>query len=166
MELKTRLRLNRTWKVSIIYTWVVKTLHSVLSSFVLSLVLVLPSLYLPSTVPWLRCFLFFNAANRRLRSVLDSAKRARCGGPTALSYPSSIVKKRRSSLSSIAWLCQCTWCMSSSACTWAQIDIPERDRHVCALQLDHSRSCQAFRFAHYKMTRSLFKQLTIFSVCY
>ena len=51
-----------------------------------------------------------NAANRRLRSVLDSAKRAHCGGPTALSYPSSIVKKRRSSLSSIAytWLCQCT----------------------------------------------------------
>ena len=35
--------LNRTWKVSIIYTWLVKTLHSVLSFFALSLVLVLPS---------------------------------------------------------------------------------------------------------------------------
>ena len=73
-------------KVSIIYT---KTLHSVLSSFTLSLVL-LPSL-IASTVHWLRCFLFLNAANRQLRSVLDSAKHVRCVGPAALSYPSSIV---------------------------------------------------------------------------
>ena len=29
-----RLRLNRTWKVSIIYTWLVKTLHHVLSSLI------------------------------------------------------------------------------------------------------------------------------------
>ena len=55
---------------------------------------------LASTVHWLLCILVLNAANRRLRSVLDSAKCVRCGGPTALSYPSSIVKKRRSSLSS------------------------------------------------------------------
>ena len=54
---------------------------------------------LASTVPWL---LFLNAANHRLHSVLDSAKLVRCGGPTAFSYSSSIVKKRRSSLSSIA----------------------------------------------------------------
>ena len=53
---------------------------------------------LASTVPWL---LFLNAANHRLRSVLDSAKLVHCGGPTAFSYPSSIVKKRCSSLSSI-----------------------------------------------------------------
>ena len=46
------------------------------------------------TVHLLRCFLFLNAANRRLRSV----------GPAMLSYPSSIFKKRRSSLSSFAWL--------------------------------------------------------------
>jgi len=46
-----------------------------------------------STVHWLRCFLFLNAANRRLCSVLDSAKHIHCGGPAALSYPSSIVKK-------------------------------------------------------------------------
>ena len=45
--------------------------------------------------------------------VLDSAKCVRCRGPTALSYPSSIVKKHHSSLSSIARLgiryslCQC-----------------------------------------------------------
>ena len=38
-----RLRLNRTWKVSIIYTWLVKTLNSVLSSYALSLVLILSS---------------------------------------------------------------------------------------------------------------------------
>ena len=38
-----QLRLNRTSKVSIIYTWLVKTLHSMLSSSALSLVLFLPS---------------------------------------------------------------------------------------------------------------------------
>ena len=38
-----RLWLNRASKVSIIYTWLVKTLHNVLSSFELSLVLFLPS---------------------------------------------------------------------------------------------------------------------------
>ena len=58
----------------------------------------------PSTVHWLRCFLFLNAANRQLHSVLDSAKRVPCRGPAALSYPFSIVKKRRSSLSSITRL--------------------------------------------------------------
>ena len=93
---------------------------------------------LASTVHWLRNFLFLTA-NHRLRSVLDSAKHICCGGPAALPYPSSMVKKLRSSLSSLAGLgilasassilvSQCTWC--SSTCTWAQIDIPERDRHV------------------------------------
>ena len=57
---------------------------------------------LASTVHWLRNFLILNAANRRLRSVLDFAKHVRCGGPAALPCPFSIVKKRRSSLSSIA----------------------------------------------------------------
>ena len=37
--------------------------------------------------------LFLNAANRRLHSVLNSAKHVHCRGATALSYPSSIVKK-------------------------------------------------------------------------
>ena len=55
-----------------------------------------------STVHWLRNFL--NAANRRLCSVLDSAKHVRCGAPAVLPYPSSIVKKRRCFLSSIARL--------------------------------------------------------------
>jgi len=40
---RERLRLNRASKVSIIYTWLVKTLHNMLSSFALSLVLFLPS---------------------------------------------------------------------------------------------------------------------------
>ena len=57
---------------------------------------------LASTVHRLRFFL--NAANRRLCSVLDSAKHIHCRGPAALSYPSSIVKKHHSSLSSIARL--------------------------------------------------------------
>ena len=94
-----RLQLNRTWKVSIIYTWLVKTFHSVLFSFC-TFSCSRPAL-LASTVPWLRCLLFLNAANHRLRSVLNSAKRVRCRGPTALFYWSSIVKNRRSSLSSI-----------------------------------------------------------------
>ena len=93
-----QLRLNRTWKVSIIYTWLVKTLDNLISSFALSLILFV------STVHWLRCFLFLNATNRRLRSVHDSTEHIRCGGPAALSYPSAIVKKRSSSLSSIARL--------------------------------------------------------------
>ena len=38
-------------------------------------------------------------------SALDSAKQLRCGGPAVLSYPSSIVKKCRSSLSSIVLPC-------------------------------------------------------------
>ena len=54
---------------------------------------------LASTVHWLCCYLFLNAANHRLRSVLDSTKHVHCGGLAALSYPSSIVKKRHSSLS-------------------------------------------------------------------
>ena len=69
--------------------------------------------------------------------VLDSAKHVRCGGPAALPYPSSIVKKRRSSLSSIARL-GIRYPRESVhvthefiyTCTWAQIDIPERDRHI------------------------------------
>ena len=68
-----------------------------------SLVLFLPS-YIASTVHWLSCFLFLNAANCRLRSVLNSAKHVCCTGPAMLSYLSSIVKKCCSSLSSIARL--------------------------------------------------------------
>ena len=40
---RERLRLNQAWKVGIIYTWLVKTLHNVPSSFALSLVRFLPS---------------------------------------------------------------------------------------------------------------------------
>ena len=129
-----RLRFNRAWKVSIIYTWLVKTLHSVLSSFAFSCSRLA---LLASTVPWLCCIFFLNAANRRLRSVLDSAKCVRCRWPTALFYLSSIVKKRRSSLSSNGSITRLgiryspAHDVSSSVCTWAQIDIPERDRQVC-----------------------------------
>ena len=52
----------------------------------------------------LTLLLSLNAANHRLHSVLDSAKHICCVGPTALSYPSSIVKKCHSSLSSITRL--------------------------------------------------------------
>ena len=94
-----RLWLNRAWTVSLIYTWLVKTIHNVFSSFSCSLLALITS-----TVHWPWCFLFLNAANRRLCLVLDSAKHIHCGGPAVLSYPSSIVKKRCSSLSSIARL--------------------------------------------------------------
>ena len=94
-----RRRLNRTWKVSIFYTWLVKTpqrafFFCTFSCSCLALI--------ASTVQWLRYYLYLNAANHRLHSVLNSAKYVRCGGPATLSYPSSIVKKCRSSLSSIA----------------------------------------------------------------
>ena len=72
--------------------------------FELSLVLFLHFIASTVSLHCLCCFLFLNATNRQLRSVLDSAKHIHCGGPAALSYPSSIVKKRRSSLSSIARL--------------------------------------------------------------
>ena len=95
------LRLKRTRKVSIIYTWLVNPPQHdfFFCAFSCSLLALLAS-----TVHWLHCFLFLNAVNRQLDSVLNSAKHVRCGGPAALSYPSSIVKKRRSSLSSIARL--------------------------------------------------------------
>ena len=85
--------------MSIIYTWLGKTPQHAFffCTFSCSRIVLLAS-----TVPSLRCFLFLNAVNCRLHSVLDSAKHVCCGGPTALSYPSSIVKERRSSLSSIA----------------------------------------------------------------
>ena len=41
---------------------------------------------LASTVHWLCCFLFLNAANRQLHSVFDSTKHIHCGGPATLSY--------------------------------------------------------------------------------
>ena len=128
---------------------------------------------LASTVHWFRCFLFLNAANCQVHSVLDSAKHVRCRGPAALS---SIVKNRRSFLSSIARLgirhplmsvqCTWTWHLSSSACTWAQIDITERDRHVHTHVHCENRSliqslvvmCSAIMKNH---NRSLIQSLTV-----
>ena len=80
-----------------------------------------------------------SAANRLLHSVLYSAKRVRCGGPIVVSYLSSIVKKHRSSLYSIARLGIRYSPVSVhvthefiyvyvAMCTL--IDIPEHDRHV------------------------------------
>ena len=63
-----------------VYIWLVKTLHNVLFSFALHLVLFLPS--------WLLLyidFLFLSVANRWRLSALDSAKHVRCGGPAVLS---------------------------------------------------------------------------------
>ena len=127
---RERLQLNWAWKVSIIYTWLVKTLHNVLLLHFSCSLLAL----LASTVHWLCCFLFLNAANRRLHSVLDSAKHVCSGGPAALSYPSLIVKKRRSSLSSIArlgisahlvsispWVNARDAWVHTATCMWAQI---------------------------------------------
>ena len=49
-------------RVSVIYTWLVKTLHSVLFSFALSLVLFLPS-WLLLYIDLVLCFLFLSVAN-------------------------------------------------------------------------------------------------------
>ena len=88
--------LNRTWKASIIYTWLVKTLHIALSSFAFSLVLFLqPQALLASIVHWLASLLSLSQclSQCRLRSALDSAKHVPCGGPAALSSLPFIVKK-------------------------------------------------------------------------
>ena len=102
--------------VSIIYTWLVKTLHNMLLSFALSLVLFLPS--------WLLlCFLFLSVANCWRCSALNSAKHISCGGPAALFSVSSIVKKRRSSLSSTSIVSARDAWVSERAreCKWAQL---------------------------------------------
>ena len=83
-----RLRLNRIWKVSIIYTWLVKTLHNALSSFAFSLVLFLqPQALLASIVHWLASLLSLSQclSQCQLCSALDSAKHVPCGGPAVLS---------------------------------------------------------------------------------
>ena len=130
-----RLRLNRTWKVNTIYTWLVKTLHNVLFSFALSLVLVLPSyllLYLdfiafsfsmPQTVG---CVQYSAPQNAY---VAEDQPRCPTGPPLSrsavLPCESSIA---RLSIRYSPVQCQCTWRISSV--TWAQINVPERVRHV------------------------------------
>ena len=128
-----QLGLNWAWKVSIIYTWLMKTLRSVLSSFILSLVFFLPLALLASTVHWLCCSLFLSATNSQLRSVLDSTKHVHCGGPPALYYPSSIVKKHHSFLSSIA--------STRHPCMSVYVTrVPER-AFERKLTLEHDRHC-------------------------
>ena len=66
-----RTTVESNMKVSIIYTWLVKTpqhafFFSIFSYSLLAL--------LASFVHWLRCFLFLNVANRRWRSALNSTK--------------------------------------------------------------------------------------------
>ena len=80
---RTMVELNM--KASIFYTWLVKTLHNVLSSFAISLVL----FCLLGLGFFLHCILFLSVANRRLCSALDSTKHVRCGGAAALSSLSS-----------------------------------------------------------------------------
>ena len=96
---REQLRLNRASKVSIIYTWLVKTLHNVFSSFALFLVLFLPSqllLYIDfvtfsfSMSPTVGCIQYSTPQNTYV-----AEDQPRCPGH-------SIVKKHRSSLSSIA----------------------------------------------------------------
>ena len=153
-----RLQLNQAWKVSIIiYTWLVKTSQTCFLPLNFILFSSCPlSFYLVSCHVWnivwetsfycaLTSLLSFSQ-RRQLSAAFstDSAKHVHCGRPAALSYPSSIVKKRCSSLSSIARLgirypcvsVQCTWLWggSSSACMWAQIEILEHDRHSFLIQ--------------------------------
>ena len=116
---RTTVELNM--KVSIIYTWLVKTLHNVLFSFcTFSCSLLAHLLVLACFVHWLRCFLFLIVANRWLRSALDSAKhvylaedRPCCPPRPPLSwsaFPASTIDLHR----------QCMWRMSScsTVSTW------------------------------------------------
>ena len=113
-----RLQLNQAWKVSIIiYTWLVKTSQTCFLPLNFILFSSCPlSFYLVSCHVWnivwetsfycaLTSLLSFSQ-RRQLSAAFstDSAKHVHCGRPAALSYPSSIVKKRCSSLSSIARL--------------------------------------------------------------
>ena len=115
--------LNQTWKcisglwrLSTTCTWLVKTLHNVYlacedSPFALCLVLFLSS-WLLLYVDFVCSFLFLSVTNRRLRSVLDSAKHVRCGETAAVHVTHEFLSVHVS---------------ASSKC---KFDIPERDRHV------------------------------------
>ena len=80
-----------------IYTWLVKTLHNVLLSFALPLVLFLPS--------WLLLYIDFGAVSFSVSPTVGCIQYSTLQNAyvdaAALSSASSIVKKRRSSLSSI-----------------------------------------------------------------
>ena len=73
---------NSSWPLSNCYLKILGLCMCMFSCSLLAL--------LASTVHWLHCFLFLNAANSRLRSVLDSVKLVRCGEPAALSYSSPL----------------------------------------------------------------------------
>ena len=95
---------------------------------------------LASFVRWLCCLILLSVASHWLRSALNSTKHIRCGGAAALSFPSSIVKKRRSFPSSSLdlmsrphappSLVHVTHEFLACECKGVQIDIRERDRHV------------------------------------
>ena len=127
---RARERLNRASKVSIIYTWLVKTLHSVLSSFELSLVLFLPSMLLLyidfvafsfSMPPTVGCVQYSTPQNTYV--VEDQPlcpTRPQLSRSAVLPCPPSLVHISASGILGS----QCMWRMR------VQIDIPECDRHV------------------------------------
>ena len=105
---------------------------------------------LASTVHWLRCFLFLNAANCWLHSTPQNVyvaedwphcpTRPPLSRSAVLPCPPWFAARGwglRTRLASSILPCQCMWRMSSSACTWAQIDIHEHDRHVITLSWYH-----------------------------
>ena len=113
-------------EVSIIYTWLVKTLHNVLSSFVLSLVLVLPSkllLYLDFSFSMLQtvgCVLYSILQNAY---VAEDQPRFPTCPPLSRSAVLPCPPSQAATLG-IPVLCQYTWHMSSvtyefrNVCNW------------------------------------------------
>ena len=121
INLVRRITVESNMKASIIYTWLV-TLHDVLSSFALSLVLFLPSwllLYIDfiafsfSVSPTVGCVQHSTLQNTYVaENQLHCPPRPPLSRSAILPYPRQCSTDLRH---------QCTWHMSSWACTWVQI---------------------------------------------
>ena len=117
-------------KVSIIYTWLVKTLHNML--FLLHFLL-FSSSFLGYFCTVTSLLSLSQCHQHWLCSALNSAKPVgHCGGPAALFFASSIVKKCHSYLPSTSIVSACDAWVSERAhkCKWVQIDIRDCDRHI------------------------------------
>ena len=93
-NLVRRTMVESNLKASIIHTWLVKTLHNVLSSFTLSRSL------LPSCTCTLTSLLSLSQRHQLTIGCVQHStpQHVHCGGPAMLFSLSSIVKKRRSSM--------------------------------------------------------------------
>ena len=96
--------------------WLVKALHNILYLV----------LFLASFVHWLRCFHFMSLTVGCIQHKTRTLRR------TCRAVLHVLHCQEAPFFPVIDLLRRCTWHMSfwARACTWVQIDIPERDRHV------------------------------------